>query len=171
MAKSKERIEASKNKIKERMDRLEKFKELGKNMVGNISKRDLFLVGIALYWGEGNKKGRRLILSNSDPEMIKIWIKWLIECLNLSISDISCNVGINEIHKDRVKLVEKYWSEMTGIPLIEFRKVSLKKVKAMKVYENPEKHFGTLCIRVKRSTNLNYQMLGLIEGLKCDEAK
>jgi predicted HTH domain antitoxin len=103
--------------------------------------------------------------------MIKIWMMWLVECLNLSINDVSCNVGINQIHKNRVSLVEKYWSEISGIPLNEFRKVSLKKVKAVKVYEDPEKHFGTLCIRVKRSTNLNYQMLGLISGLECCEAK
>lgn len=165
------RAQANKNKIKERLDRLEKYKNIGRNMVGKINKRDLFVVGIALYWGEGNKKGRRLIFSNSDPEMIKIWMKWLKECLNILTNDVSFNVGINEIHKNRVKIVEKYWSEISGIPLTEFREVSLKKAKAIKVYENPEKHFGTLCIRVKRSTNLNYQMLGLIEGLMCDEAK
>jgi hypothetical protein len=162
---------ANRNKVIERLDRLEKYKYIGRKMVGSISKRDLLILGIALYWGEGNKKGRRLIFSNSDPEMIKIWIRWLRECLNLSINDMSCNVGINQIHRHRVASVEKYWSEISGIPLTEFRKVSLKKVKAMKVYENPEEHFGTLCIRVKRSTNLNYQMLGLIEGLRRHEAK
>lgn len=165
------RARANINKIKERLSRLEKYKNIGRSKVGKINIRDLFVVGIALYWGEGNKKGRRLIFSNSDPEMIKIWMLWLKKCLNISISDVSCNVGINEIHKNRVKTVEKYWSEISGIPLADFRKVSLKKVRAIKVYESPEKHFGTFCVRVKRSTNLNYQMLGLIEGLRYHEAR
>lgn len=73
--------------------------------------------------------------------------------------------------KKRVSRVEKYWSEITEIPLANFRKVSLKKVKTLKIYENMEDHFGTLNIRVKKSANLNYLVLGLISGLGCDEAK
>lgn len=149
----------------ERLNRLAKYVEKGRNFVGQLSERDIFIAGIALYWAEGNKKNRRLVFSNSDPIMIKLQIKWLIECLGVSRNDIYCKVGINQIHRDRVARVEQYWSEITGIPLNEFRKVSLKKVDSVKVYENTEEHFGTLNLIVKKSTNLNYLILGLIKGM------
>lgn len=151
--------------IKERIDRLNRYRKKGKNSVGKMNKRDLFVAGIALYWAEGNKKNRRLVFSNSDPMMIKLQIKWLVDCMGVSRNDIYCNVGINQIHRDRVAKVEQYWSDITEIPLAEFRKVSLKKVNSVKEYENTEEHFGTLNLIVKKSTNLNYLILGLIEGM------
>lgn len=165
------RAKASISIRKERLNRMSKYMVKGRKMVGQMSNRDLFLVGIALYWAEGDKKNRRLKFTNSDPEMIKIWIKWLKECLKVPRDDIYCYLGINQLHLKRVEIVEKYWSDVSGIPLENFRKVSLKKVNALKIYENSEEHFGTLNIRVKRSTNLNYLVLGLIAGLGQDEAK
>jgi len=157
-------------KSKERLERMDRFMNSGKKMIGMVSKRDLFVAGVALYWAEGNKKQRRLVFSNSDPLMIKIWIKWLVDCLGISKNEITCQIGINQIHQYRLGNVEGYWSEVTGIPIANFRKASLKKVIASKVYEKPEEHFGTLNVRVRKSTNLNYLMLGLIEGLGNFEA-
>lgn len=162
---SKGRARASLIKKNERLGRMSKFAHLGNEAVGCLSKRDIFIAGIALYWAEGNKKNRRLVFSNSDPEMIKLLIKWLVDCLNISKDDIYCRVGINQIHRYRVVMVEQYWSEVTGIPLIEFRKVSLKKVNSAKIYENMDEHYGTLNLFVKRSTNLNYQILGFINAM------
>lgn len=82
------------------------------------------------------------------------------------MSDIYCQVGINQIHKDRVNIVEEYWSEITGIPILSFKKVSLKKVLSSKVYGNFNEHFGTLNIIVRKSTNLNYLVLGFIDALE-----
>ncbi|KKT50407.1 MAG: hypothetical protein UW42_C0019G0009 [Candidatus Collierbacteria bacterium GW2011_GWB1_44_197] len=167
---AKGRMVAARNKINERLERQNKYVKEGRNRVGDISKRELLLVGAALYWAEGNKKGRRLTFTNSDPEMIKICIKWLKECLNIPREDIYCYVGINQLHSERVKTVEKYWSDISEIPLEHFRKVSLKKVRALKFYENPDEHFGTLNVRIKKSANLSYLVLGLIAGLGNHEA-
>ncbi len=161
---------AAQSKLRERLHRMEELADVGRKLVGDVTKRDLLIMGIALYWAEGSKKDRKLTFTNSDPEMIKIWMVWLKKCLNVHRKDIFCNVGINELHEYRVSEVQEYWSKITGIPLADFRNVSLKKVKSSKVYEKQEEHFGTLNIRVKRSTNLNYLMLGLIEGLRFDEA-
>ena len=159
------RAKAWKSIREERLRRLSRNMQRGAKLVGQMSARDIFIAGVALYWAEGNKKNRRLVFSNSDPMMIKLMIKWLVDCLKIPRSDIYCKVGVNQIHINRVAKVEQYWSEVTGIPLNEFRKVSLKKVNSSKVYENTEEHFGTLNLIVKKSTDLNYLVLGLIEGL------
>jgi hypothetical protein len=167
---AKGRLVANEKKKKERLERLGRLMDEGRRSVGKMTKRDLFVVGIALYWAEGNKKQRRLIFSNSDPLMIRIWIKWLMKYLGISKDDICCQVGINQVHGYRLKDVEQYWSKITDIPAEKFQKASLKRVASSKVYEHPEDHFGTLNVRVRRSTNFNYLMLGLIDGLGHFEA-
>ncbi len=156
--------ELSKNRKNERVS----FnKNVGFERVGKISNRELFLIGIALYWAEGSKgvRSERFVFVNSDPKMIMIMIRWLRECLHISDEDIICRVGINEIHQERIVEVEKHWSEITGIPLQQFKRASFKKVSNKKVYENFTEHYGTLDLLVKKSTKLFYELLGSIAGI------
>ena len=97
--------------------------------------------------------------------MIKLFIKWLEHCFKVKKEDLRGVVGINQIHAYRVEQVKIYWSDISGIPLEQFRKTSLKQAKSKKVYDNMGSHFGTLCIRVAKSTNLFYKIMGLIHGL------
>jgi len=162
---------AAKNKIQERLGRVARYWNDGRNLVGNITERDLFVIGVALYWAEGYKKGRKLSFSNSDPKMIRLWIEWLVKCLGVSHKEIYCNVGINQIHEYRIREVEQYWSGITGVPVSSFTKASLKKVNSAKIYEFPEKHFGTLNVIVRKGTNDSYLMAGLIDGISEFEAR
>ena len=160
------RMVAAKLKRNEQISRQKSHELKGFEKVGKLSKRELFLVGTALYWAEGSKKDRRTTFVNSDPEMINLFIRWLKECLKIKSEDIYCHVSINEDHKKRIKEVEKYWSEVTKIPLSDFSSPSYKKVKNKKFYENFNQHYGTLFLKVKKGTNLNYEILGFIKGLK-----
>ncbi len=156
---------ACENRRRERILRMKSFGDLGATKVGDIAKRDLFILGLGLYWAEGSKKYRGVRLINSDPFVIKVWIKWLNFFANVEIKDIRCCVGINESHKNRINEVQKYWSILTGIPLEQFRKPSFKKVKSKKVYLNHDEHYGTLNVITTKSTNLCYEILGAIEAL------
>lgn len=53
-----------------------KTEELQKRVakeIGRLSKRDLLILGCALYWAEGNKKERWSVrFCNSDPEIISL---------------------------------------------------------------------------------------------------
>lgn len=158
-------IVASKNKKKERLNRVNFYKSLGINKVGKLSSRELFLVGAALYWAEGDKKQRRVVFINSDPEMILIFILWLEKCLNIPKDRLMCRLEINEIHKQRLNDIEKYWSNLTNISKSQFRIPSFKKTKINKIYENNLNYYGSLQITVSKGTNLNYEILGYIKGL------
>jgi hypothetical protein len=123
------------------------------------------LVGAALYWAEGGKNQRKVVFINSDSEMILLWIKWVINCLNISKERLICRVEINEIHKERLQDVEYYWSSLTKIPMSQFRKASLKHSQIKKIYKNNSNYYGSLQITIQKGTNLNYEILGYIEGL------
>ena len=70
-----------------------------------------------------------------------------------------------EIHKERLSVVQEYWSNLTNIPITQFSKPSLKHSKIRKIYLNNDNYFGSLQIKVRKGTNLNYEILGFIDGL------
>lgn len=144
---------------------LEEHRKFGLETIGNLSDRELLIAGLALYWGEGSKKDRTVQFCNSDPKMVQFLLMWLRTCFSIEDKDIYCTVGINELHAERDELVKVYWSNITGIPLNQFRKTSLKKVTNKKVYDNFDSHFGTLSIKVRQPSRFYGKIIGLIEGL------
>ena len=149
----------------QRLERIKKFKKEGIECLGSISARDFLVAGVALYWGEGQKKGRDVRVSNSDPEVIKFMLKWFKMVLGIDKDRITLSIIINKIHRKRIREVEEYWSRVTKIPLEGFIKTTLIKAKSKKRYKNFPTHYGTLTIRLKRATNFHHQIIGMIEGL------
>lgn len=145
--------------------RLEEHRKLGAETIGRLNDRELLIAGLALYWGEGSKKHRSVQFCNSDPKVIQFLLIWLKRCFLVESSDIYCTVGINEIHLKRDTLVKDFWSNITGIPLDQFRKTSFKKVVNKKVYDNFDSHYGTLSIKVRQPSRFYGKIIGLIEGL------
>ncbi|KKS97935.1 MAG: hypothetical protein UV73_C0004G0077 [Candidatus Gottesmanbacteria bacterium GW2011_GWA2_43_14] len=143
-------------------------RELSKGIkdIGNLTKRELFLTGVGLYWAEGFKKDRRLGFANSDPKMIKLFLKWLTECCDVSIELIRLSVGLNLSHSNRIEEVQQYWSEITKIPLSQFQKPFFQKFLWKKKFSDPENYYGVLRIRVNKQLKLFRRIAGWIEGLK-----
>ncbi len=135
--------------------------------VGKLSRRDLFIAGLALYWGEGYKGlSQELGFTNSDPVMIRFFIEWLWRVYKVSPDKLILRVSINGSHLSRVVEVERYWSRLTRVPLNQFTKTSLIKTAHKRVYGNESVHYGTLRVKVRSGTDLRRQILGSIQKLK-----
>ncbi len=137
-----------------------------KKLIGDLTKRDQLIAGAALYWAEGFKKDKMVGFANTDPEMVKFFLKWVKDSLAVKPELIKLRVGINEHHKYREEEIQKYWSKITGISLDSFYKPYYQEVQWKKEYEHPEEYFGTLRIRILKSTDLLRKIRGLIEGIK-----
>ncbi|TSC74890.1 MAG: Uncharacterized protein G01um101430_707 [Parcubacteria group bacterium Gr01-1014_30] len=153
-----------------RADRLREVKltrEEGLKDIGKLSKRDLFIGGLGMYWSEGETYpgSDRLSFINSDPKMILFMFKWFKEICGVSDNKFSLQVKINEIHKNRAGEIESYWSKLINIPLTQFTKTILIKAKSKKIYPNPDEYFGTLRITVRQGTKLRRKLNGWLEGL------
>ena len=153
--------ESNRRKKREAIERNEKEAKL---LLGRISKRDLLIAGLCLFWGEGSKTGSRFIFINSDPLMIKIMKKFLIDILKVDINDIGLTVQINRVHESRIKKVTLFWSKYLKIPTTRFSKPYYVNVKPSKIYENYETYYGILRLKVLHGSNLQYKMLGLIKA-------
>jgi len=77
------------------------------------SQDNLKLFLALLYWAEGAKTERRLGFINSDPEMIKIYLKLLRSSFKVKEEKMSALLHLHEYH-DRLEMT-KFWSEVTGI--------------------------------------------------------
>lgn len=154
---------------KKRVDKIILVKRLlrdGARDVGYVDKRDRYIAGLALYWGEGYKKGNdEFGFTNSDPQIIKFIVQWLKEIYDIPKQSLILRVSVNKTHELRVDKIVEHWSGIVGVNKNQFTKTSLVKTKTKKTYENFENHFGTLRIKVRRSTNLRRRILGSLFAL------
>jgi len=155
------------SKLKKRRNhKIAKLLREGSREIGSLTKRELFLVGVALYWGEGFKKDKQVGFANQDPALIKMFIKWLQVCFGVGRSDLIARVAINIAHKSRIEDIQKYWLTQTGIPIEGFRKPTFQKGQWKKYYENPNNYYGVLRVKVRKSIDFLRKISGFIEGLK-----
>ena len=146
----------------------QKIKKEAKEEIKKINKKELWMIGTALYWAEGTKakeyrRGEKVSFSNSDPNMILLFLKWLKEICLVSPSHLIYELYI---HKNADwKEAQKYWAQILSIPLNEIR-IYFKKHKTFTKRKNVgKKYYGVMRIKVRRSTNLNRKIAGWIEKI------
>lgn len=139
--------------------------EEGKREIGSLTKRELFVAGVALYWAEGFKKDNLVGFSNSSPEMVMMFMKWLRLC-GITKQKLKFRVGVNEAYRDKVEEIGRYWKNTLGVKTSQFQKPFFQKVRWKKSYDNPSTYYGVLRIRVAKSTDFLRKIHGWIEGLK-----
>ncbi len=91
-------------------------------LIAKIDK-DIQKIALAtLYLGEGSKwKGTRYLgLGNSNPDVIKLYLKLLRNCYAIDESKLKCRIG-HRADQDIDKL-QRFWSRMTKISLRNFYK-------------------------------------------------
>lgn len=139
--------------------------------VGKITDREFWLIGIILYWGEGSKEkdyhpGSGIEFTNSDPHMLKLFIKWLFEFFNLKLADIDVEIYIHQIYLDRIIKIRQYWSKVLKFPLEKFQKVYFKRHTIKTVRKNVGNMYnGNLRIRVRASSTLLRRITGWTRGI------
>ncbi len=81
----------------------------------------LFISGIMLYWGEGDRRSaNNLRLTNTDPKMIRLFKDFLLIICAVQPDKIKSYVTI---YPDIEEVANRsYWSAITGIPLKQFTK-------------------------------------------------
>jgi len=86
-----------------------------------------FIAGIALYAAEGDKTDRRVGFSNLDPNLVKFMMGWFIEFAHTPLDRMRGGLYLHEDLDETAS--KKFWSNLTRIPLNQFHKVFLLKIK------------------------------------------
>jgi predicted transcriptional regulator len=129
--------------------------------IKKISRKQLWLIGVMLYWAEGGKTQKAVRFSNSDPEMIKIMMVFFRDICEVPEAKFRGHIHIHP-HLD-YKEAEKYWSIISGIPLD----------RVYKTYRMPNKSslnkkdtlpYGTFDVYVL-NVELFYKITGWAKGI------
>ena len=138
----------------------------GKNEIGKLTKRELLLIGSALYWAEGyNKNDNEFGFTNSNPKMILLINKWLQDTCNVAKNRIYFRICINASHKNRINIITRYWAQTLRFPLTQFSNPTFINVNNKKEYLNRNKYYGTLRVKVHNSSSLRRKIMGWIAGI------
>ncbi|WNI31410.1 hypothetical protein [Streptomyces sp. ITFR-6] len=143
-------------------------RESARRETASLSDRELFLVGVALYWAEGTKsksyrRSERVSFINSDPDVIGVFLAWL-RLLGFTSEQLKFHVNIHETAD--VAEAERFRVEHTGADSSRFGKTTLKKHQPLTVRKNVgENYRGCLAIHVLRSADLYRRIEGWWYGI------
>lgn len=133
------------------------------------SKTLLKVVGATLYWAEGRKSYRDkrgwmqypVALTNSDPEIIRTFTKFLRETIGIENKNLR---GWLQIYPDLNKATcEKFWSKLSGIPIKQFHKTYVAKAGKHK----PKHNYGTFAVIYNRKA-VSQKIFSIIEEIKSE---
>jgi len=178
------RIEVAKanalKKISKTAKTIEEIKNSSAQDIKEISKKELWLMGVVLYWKNGNrgdlKKG--VHFSSSDPAMINLFLKWLREVGGVEDKEIKFHIfikrrGFKTSVDKKNKMVDEsidFWSKATGVPKSHFSNIYFQKTNRgnnpQPITDKYTQPAGFLRVKVAESSMLARQIAGWIEGLK-----
>jgi transcriptional regulator with XRE-family HTH domain len=162
--------------MKAGLDRLRSTQEEARKLIrqeaereiGNLTDRDLLLVGVALYWAEGSKskpyaRRERVVFVNSDPGVIRVYLAWL-DLLNVGRDRLGYRVLIHETAD--IEAAHRHWAAIVGTEVAEFAKPTLKKHNPKTVRRNTgDDYHGCLVITVAQGAELYNRIEGWWSGI------
>lgn len=133
------------------LETIEEIRKSSGKEIGKISKRELWLLGVMLYWKNGNKADLKkgVHFSSSNPEMVKLFLKWLFDIGGLKKEEISFDLFSGKGGEEDAK---NYWSKIANSPHIYLYKRACRK--------------SILRVKVRGSSMLARQINGWIDSLK-----
>lgn len=170
---TKKRAAADRGALAQKNKRLKQIQILltqGVKDVGKLSDRELWLIGVALYWAEGSKQrvssvSTGLLFSNSDPAMLRVFLSWL-RLLKVPDSDRVFELYVHTSRKDDVQKFQRWWERALDLPKGSFSRVYYKKGSIVTNRQNvADLYHGLIRIRVRASTSLNRQVQGWVVGI------
>lgn len=111
----------AKSKIKR--ESIEFARKTARTEIGKLTKRDLHMLGLGLYIGEGMKSTQITRFVNSNPAIMKIIIRWFVEVIGVPKGNLTMRVHLYPDSNERRSL--QFWSEATNIPISQFQKTQI----------------------------------------------
>lgn len=151
-----------------KLNNIIEIKKAAKIELGEISQRDLWILGIGLYIGEGSKSYEDVRIINSNPEIIKLAVHWFKKICKIDNKNFTLTIHLYP--DNNINQCLKYWSNLTSIPLNQFRKSQIDKRENKSWKKKSKLPYGTAHLSVISKGNpefgvkLHRKIIGWIEG-------
>ena len=139
---------AASGEAKSRLKResFQRARSEAKTDISAFSRRDLFMLGLGLYIGEGAKSTQQIRFVNSNPAIINFMIKWFIKAVGLRKDNLKIRLHIYPDSDEEQSL--QFWSEKTTIPMSQFQKTVVDWRKDKKALKSGKLPHGTVHLSV-----------------------
>ena len=161
------RLKSARFKNRQRIRDIALMRSVAKSDLGNISRRDLWFLGIGLYLGEGTKNNEHIRIINSDPKIIQLAITWFKGVCDLKTENFSPAVHLYP--DNNLEETLRFWSKTLQIPLSQFGKTQIDKRQGKAVKKRGKLPYGTVhlyiksCRKKKFGRRLHRRIMGWIE--------
>ena len=158
-----QRIESYRQTMQQKREkRLNDSLEKARNELLPISKKELLIAGLFLYWGEGLKNLQGAVsISNTDPSVLKFTIFWLTQILKIPKKKLKFML---HLYKDMdIEKEHCFWSKELKIPLSQFNRPYIKQTTTQAIDHSGFKH-GTCKISV-HDVRLKEQIMMSIKAI------
>lgn len=146
-------------KILQEIDNTQKAAE---SDIKNISKRELWLMGVVLYWRAKTLNSKKNVyFSSADLSLISLFLKWLKNIGGLGNDEIGFDIFLSRSRRKSMAKVIAFWSKITGFPASNFTHIYFQKTR-----NSGKSNHGFLRVRVRGSSMLYRQIAGWIDGIK-----
>ncbi|AWW39162.1 hypothetical protein [Streptomyces cadmiisoli] len=155
-------------KLRIRDEERQRTRQAALDEVGELTDRELFLIGVGLYWAEGAKskpysRRERVTFINSDPDMVTVFLAWL-KLLQVKPEQLGFAVQIHETAD--VPAAEAFWADLIGLGTAELMKTTLKKHRPGTNRKNTDEDYrGCLRIDVRQGADLYRRIEGWWYGI------
>lgn len=152
-----------------KLEHIRSIKEASKKDIGTLSRRDLHMLGIGLYLGEGSKLYETVRIINSDPQIVRLSVLWFKEVCGLDAKNIT--VAIHLYPDNDIKKCLGFWSRTLDLPLDQFRKTQIDSRTNKSAIKKQKLPYGTAHVSVVSNGNpahgvaLHRKIMGWIEGV------
>jgi transcriptional regulator with XRE-family HTH domain len=137
----------------------------GVERIGILSDAAFLAAGVALYAGEGTKRDGAVRFANTDPTMVQFFCAWFRRFFEIDERRLRGRVYLH--HGLDLAAATARWSEVTGIPIQQFRK-PYRAVPDPTIRRNKHE-FG--CAYVDYSCSRTHrQVMGLVRALLSSDA-
>lgn len=107
-------IRGGQTRSQDAKNKRQEYQEIGKQ---EARKKDLLHAkGCMLFWAEGNKTKNSIIFSNSDPDMMILFVKFLCESIQVLLKEMRLSINCYLGNGLSVRQVENYWLNILDLP-------------------------------------------------------
>lgn len=123
----------------------------------------LHLAGCMLYWAEGAKSRNTLMLANSDPQLLRMYVRFLRESLRVESEAITLRLNVYLDNDLPLGEIEEYWLSLLQLPKSALRAHTIDHLPTSSSGRKPNKlRYGVCSVKVN-STELVQHVFGAIQ--------
>ncbi len=161
-----------KGALARKLQRLSKTADIfahSKSELGSLTERDLFILGLALYWAEGSKEkevrpGSGIKFANSDAIMVHLFAKWLTLFAGVPKQQLSVDLYVHKNHSHRLNTIKVFWESQLGLPIAH---VYYKRHNPKTRRQNSgEGYYGLVVLMARSSSHIVRRLAGLVKALE-----